>query len=76
MKVESVWGTDDVEFHRLDGCQVDDLQLFSLSKTEGGEVLRETLDALGSLQSCGLVVGCEVLDGLVCGVLESHKRRA
>jgi len=69
-------GTYDVELHGLDGGQVDDLEFFSFGKTEGAEVLRETLDALGGLQSRGLVVGCEVLDGLVCGVLESRKRRA
>jgi len=58
-------GTYDVEPHGLDGSKVDDLKFFSFGKTEGGEVLRQTLDALGGLQSRGLVVGCEVLDGLV-----------
>jgi hypothetical protein len=52
------------------------LEFFSFGETEGGEVLRQALDALGGLQSRGLVVGCEVLDGLVCGMVESHKRRA
>ena len=63
-----------MELHRLNGGQVNDLKFFSCGKTEGGKILCEALDVLGGLQSCGLVVGCEVLDGLVCSVLESHKR--
>ena len=63
-----------MELYGLNRGQVNDLKFFSCGKTKGGKVLCEALDVLGSLQSCGLVVSCEVLDGLVCSVLESHKR--
>jgi hypothetical protein len=42
------------------------LELLCLCEAEGGEVFRETLDALRGLQARGLIVGSEVLNGLVC----------
>ena len=58
-------GTHDIELDRLDGSQVDDLQFFGFGEIEGGEVFGQALDVLGCLQTRGLIVGCEVLDGLM-----------
>jgi hypothetical protein len=64
-------GTYNIGLYRLDGGHVDDLELFCLCEAEGDEVFRETLDALRHLQACGLIVGSEGLDGLVCSTLET-----
>jgi hypothetical protein len=60
-------GTDDVEFDRLDGGQVDDLKFLGLGETVGSEVFREALDTLSGLHASWLIVGSEVLDGLYVG---------
>ena len=58
--------THDVELDGLDRGEVDDLEFFGFGEAERGEVLRETLDALGGLHAGGLIVCGEVLDGLRC----------
>ena len=58
-------GTHDIELDRLDGSQVHNLEFFGFGKIEGGEVFGQALDVLGCLQTRGLIVGCEVLDGLM-----------
>lgn len=53
----------------FDRGQVDDLELFGLGETEEDKVFRGPLDSLGCLQARGVLVGHEVLYGLVCNTL-------
>ena len=57
-------GTHDVKLDGLERCKVNDLKLFCFGQAERCEVLREALDALGSLGTGGLKVCGEVLDSL------------
>ena len=48
------------ELNRLDGSQVDELELFSFGETEGGKVACGSLDSLGCLQTHGWIVDREI----------------
>jgi hypothetical protein len=56
--------THDVKLDGLDRGQVNDLEFLGFGEAVGGEAFREALDTLGCLNASGLVVGCQVLDGL------------
>ena len=58
-------GTHDVKLDGLDGGQVDDLEFFGFGEAVGCEAFGEALDTLSGLNASGLVVGCQVLDGLM-----------
>ena len=48
------------ELNRLDGSQVDELELFSFGEIEEGKVACGPLDSLGCLQAHGRIVDREI----------------